>query len=136
MKKLTKIKRVMYRSLSHKKCHKNKMKRWVSILGHIFWKNCKNSKLKLQDLKKPTISDVLKVINQKRCFSVQWLLFKPFCNIIKYFHDYIDPSGHLVFYETSPRRCSRCSPGGWIAIFFTELVDDYHRKIQWIILIN
>ena len=31
--------------------------------------------------------------------------------------------------RTSPRWCSRGSPGGWI-IFFTKLVDKYHRKIQ------
>ena len=55
---------------------------------------------------------------------------------------YIDPSGHFVFYEIlcssnflgqmSPWCCSRGSPGGWIKIsFFTKLVDIYHRKIHW-----
>ena len=32
--------------------------------------------------------------------------------------------------RTSPRLCSRGSPGGWIKSFFTKLVDNYHRKIH------
>ena len=46
------------------------------------------------------------------------------------FSEYIGPSGHFVFYEifcssnffgrTSPRCCSRGSPGGWIKISFLQ----------------
>ena len=54
--------------------------------------------------------------------------------------EYIDPSGHFVFYEnlcssnffgrTSTRCCSRGSPGGWIRFSLTKLIDTYHRKIK------
>ena len=30
----------------------------------------------------------------------------------------------------SPRWCSRCSPGGWINLFY-KLVDKYRKKIHW-----
>ena len=56
---------------------------------------------------------------------------------------YRPSSSHFVFYEilcsffggwTSPRCCSRGSPGGWIKKF-TKLVDIYHslKKLRWLL---
>ena len=61
---------------------------------------------------------------------------------------YIDPSGHFVFYlilcgsnflgRTSPRCCSRGSPGGWIKISFLQtcrFLEDSLKKLRWLLYI-
>ena len=76
--------------------------------------------------------------------------FLTFCNFFKNTPQYIDPSGHFVFYEnfcssnflgrTSPRCCSRGSPGGWIKISFYKTYrylpqEDSLKKITMIALL-
>ena len=91
--------------------------------------------------------NVFRVIYRKRRFSVPvtsfWtfaifskkLVYRPlqsFCLLWNFV--YLE-----LFGGTSPRWCSRGSPGGWIEknwkklkyYFFTKIVDNYHWKIHW-----
>ena len=118
---------------------KDKITGRVDIVYGTLVKIVKKLNLKSQDPKK--CLNVFRQINQKRSFHSSDFILNFFCNFLKNSPDYIDPSGHFVFYKIlcssnffgwmSPRCCSRGSPGGWIKnFFFIKLVDIYHRKIH------
>ena len=126
--------KLIYRSLSHKKCHKRRND-WKGrySLAH-FWENLKSSNLSRGTQKKPsfqfsvkfTKNDVFRscdiIINFFFTFHFFWKLKKkkfiylktltkfnflgPVTSILTFFQfsqkcaiEYIDPSGHFVFYE-------------------------------------
>ena len=89
------------------------------------------------------LSKLVYKYQMKNVFSVLWIHFFTFFTFLKNTPEYIDPSGHFVFYEilcsstffcrTPPIWCSRGSPGGLIKLKIkkiTKLVDKNHKKIH------
>ena len=119
-------------SLSPKNFIKDKMTAQEGSSGRIFKKISKKVKLKSQDSKKHIFKKLFVQFTKKKSYPVT--SFPIFFHFFQKCAENIDHSCHFVFYEnlcssaffgrTSPRRCSRYSPGGWIKIsFLTKHVD-------------
>ena len=121
-------KKRVHRSLSYKNFYKRRNDRKGRYSAH-FWENCKKDKKNWSNrTQKSRFVESFQIINQRTTFFCSCdLIFNFF--FLQFFQKctkYIDPSGCFVFYEilcssnflgrTSPRCCSRGSPGGWIKI--------------------